>query len=204
MNTRHLLPIILASLALALVATSRAEDAPAATGSVTGTVNATAAKYKAGTVVYLADVPGSFRPGKPLTIDQKGMAFVPHVAAIVKGTTVRFVNSDSVRHNVFSPDGEKYDLGAWGQGESKTHTFAKAGTYRQLCNVHPEMSGVVVVLDNPYFAVTGNDGKFDIANVPPGTYDLKVWNEKLEAAPQKVTVPAGGAATAKVELKHAS
>jgi plastocyanin len=193
------LKALVAVLAVALAAPALAEDAG---GAVAGTLNATPAKFRAGTVVFLANVPGTFRPGKPVTIDQKGMKFTPRVVAVVKGTTVRFQNSDSVRHNVFSPDGEKYDLGTWPQGEAKTYTFSKTGTYRQLCNVHPEMQGFVIVLDNPYFAVVGDDGKFEIANVPPGTYELKTWNEALKPASQQVTVAAGGKAAVTVDIKR--
>ena len=166
--------------------------ADGATGSITGDVVTHPAKKSAGVVVYLDAVPGSFRPpARPVTIDQKGMQFRPHVVAIQKGGTVLFKNSDAVRHNVFTPDGDKYNLGTWGQGESKSHTFRQAGIYQQLCNIHPEMSGFIVVLDNPYFAVTGADGKFEITGVPPGSYTLKTWGEKLPVVTKQVTVAAG-------------
>jgi hypothetical protein len=128
------------------------------------------------------------------------MRFIPHVVALLKGGTVVFNNSDAVRHNVFTPDGEKYNLGTWGQGETKSYTFKSVGVYHQLCNVHPEMLGFVVVLDNPYFAVSGDDGKFEIKNVPPGTYTLKTWSEKLPETSRQVTVTAGGTANVHVEL----
>jgi hypothetical protein len=128
------------------------------------------------------------------------MRFIPHVLAIQTGTTVRFQNSDAVRHNVFTPDGDKYNLGTWGQGESKTYTFKTAGVFRQLCNVHPEMAAVVVVLDNPYFAVSGDDGKFKIEKVPPGTYTVRAWSEKLPEATKQVTVTAGGTANLHFDL----
>jgi hypothetical protein len=128
------------------------------------------------------------------------MKFIPHVLAVQKGTTVVFRNSDAVRHNVFTPDGEKYNLGTWGQGESKTHAFNQAGVYHQLCNVHPEMGAAIVVLDNPYFAVTGDDGKFEIKGVPPGAYSIKTWAEKLPEKTQSVTVTAGGSANVHFDM----
>lgn len=159
---------------------------------IVGDVATRSPKHRAGVVVHLEKVPGTFRPpARPVEMDQKGMKFVPHVLAVMKGTTVRFVNSDSVRHNVFSPDGEKYNLGTWGQGESKTYTFKTPGIYHQLCNVHPEMGAVILVLDNPYFAVTGDDGKFTIENVPPGAYTLRAWSEKGPEVTKQVTVAAG-------------
>ena len=85
---------------------------------------------------------------------------------------MRFLNSDPTPHNVFSPDCEKYNLGTWPQGQSKDHAFAKCTkfpcVYTQLCRVHPEMEGFVVVLQNPYFAVSDKDGHFEIKGVPAG------------------------------------
>jgi len=179
-------------------AVARADDSG---GAIAGEVATRSPKQRAGIVVHLDKVAGTFRPpAKPAEMDQKGMKFVPHVLAILRGTTVRFVNSDAVRHNVFSPDGEKYNLGTWPQGESKTYAFKTAGVYRQLCNVHPEMGAAIVVLDNPYFAVTSDDGKFKIENVPPGTYTLRAWSEKLPEATRQVTVTAGGTASAHIEM----
>jgi plastocyanin len=165
------------------------------TGTIAGDV-AAKPKLRVGVVVHLEKVPGSFRPpARPVEMDQKGMQFVPHVVAVMKGGTVLFKNSDAVRHNVFTTDGDKYNLGTWGQGESKAHAFPTAGVFVQLCNVHPEMRGVVVVLDNPFFAVTDEAGKFEIANVPPGTYTLTTWSEKLPVVTKQVTVTAGSTTT---------
>lgn len=162
-------------------------------GSIVGQVATGSPKQRANVVVYLDKVSGSFRPpARPAVMDQKGMKFVPHVLAVQKGQTVLFNNHDNVRHNIFTPDGDKYNLGTWGQGESKPHTFTATGVYHQLCNVHPEMGGVIMVLDNPFFAVTGDDGKFEIPNVPPGKYTLKTWGEKLPETSKEVTVVGGG------------
>jgi hypothetical protein len=153
-------------------------------------------------VVHLEKVAGAFRPPvQPVPYDQKGMQFVPRVLAVMRGTTVRFLNNDNVRHNIFTPDGDKYNLGTWAQGESQNHVFPKSGVYRQLCNVHPEMEGFIVVVDNPFFAVTGADGKFHIDGVPPGTYSVRAWSEKLAESSQQVTVTAGGNANIRFELK---
>jgi plastocyanin len=172
-----------------------------ATGTISGEVAARTPKLRAGVVVHLDRVPGTFRPpARPAQMDQKGMTFLPHVLAVQKGATVVFKNSDAVRHNIFTPDGDKYNLGTWGQGETKTHTFNTSGVFHQLCNVHPEMSGFIVVLDNPYFAVTEADGKFTIADVPPGSYTLKTWSEKGPEVTKQVTVTAGGTTTLKLEI----
>ncbi|MBI4490463.1 MAG: hypothetical protein HY694_15375, partial [Deltaproteobacteria bacterium] len=83
------------------------------------------------------------------------------------------------KHNIFSPDGERYNLGTWVGEKGKSYTFKKPGIYRQLCNIHPQMLAYIVVLDTPYFALTDNDGNFEIGSIPSGKYLLRVWGEKL-------------------------
>jgi plastocyanin len=192
--------VLSASLFGALLVSGAAHAAdPAAT--ISGQVTASSPKQRANVVVFLDKVPGSFRPpARPVTMDQKGMKFVPHVLAVQKGQTVLFTNHDNVRHNIFTPDGDKYNLGAWGQGESKPHTFNALGVFRQLCNVHPEMGAAIVVLENPFFAVTGDDGKFTIPNVPPGKYTVKTWAEKLAETSHEVTVAAGASTTLQIKV----
>jgi plastocyanin len=177
----------LAVVAIALeVVTGRAAD----NGSVTGSVTAKGLSTNADVVVSL-EAPGlSVKPSTPVDVDQRGQKFVPHVVPVVKGTTVRFLNSDPFAHNVFSPEG-KYDLGSWKQGETKSHVYDKVGVYTQLCRIHPEMEAYVVVLDTPYFSKTDASGAFQINNVPPGRYTLVGWSEKLKQAKEPVTVEAG-------------
>ncbi len=184
----------------AIAATVAAGAAPPqAGGSITGTVKV-AGGASNDVVVFVERAPGtSAAPAAPAVMDQKNMKFVPHVLPIVVGTTVKFTNSDTVAHNVFSPDGEKYNLGTFGPGLSKDHTFAKCAkfpcAYTQLCMIHPEMEGFIVVLQNPYFATTNDAGQFTIQGVPPGQYQVGVWQSKGKAAPKAVTVEAGKPAT---------
>lgn len=191
-------PLIAAAGAVALAYLPAAGGAVG--GTVSGAVTASSLRTPAGIVVSLhaTGVVAAPEP-KPAEMDQKDMTFEPHVLAITKGTTVKFLNSDAVAHNVFSPEGA-YDLGAWQQGESKEHTFAKTGAFTQLCRLHPEMEGFVVVLDTPYFAVTGRDGRFEIDDVPAGRYTLETWSEKLKPVKETVTVESGKTATANVTL----
>jgi len=161
-------------------------------------VTARPGKYLPDSVVYLRHVPGRFG-GRTLQMDQKGMRFAPHILIAVAGDKVEFHNHDTVAHNVMSPDHEGYDLGTFSNGQSRTHTFSKVGAYSQLCKVHPEMEAFVVVLQNPYAAVV-HDGRFTIANVPPGTYVLAAWNAKLKAPDQPVTVVGGKTSTAQIKL----
>jgi plastocyanin len=141
-------------------------------------------------------------PKDHIVIDQRKMAFLPHVVAVQQGTTVDFLNSDPVGHNVYWPSisGNKklsHNLGTWPKGEKKPFQFNDLGTASLLCNVHPEMSGYVVVVPMPYFAVTDKDGNFDIKNIPAGKYTLKTWSEEGKPSTQAVDV---STATATVEL----
>jgi plastocyanin len=177
----------------------------AADGSIVGIVKATGLPSNADAVVYVQETTGSFKPpADPVTMDQRKMQFIPHVLPVVAGTTVKFLNSDPTPHNVFSPDGEKYNLGTWPQGQAKDYVFSKCTkfpcVYTQLCRVHPEMEGFVVVLPNPYFAVSDKEGRFEIKGVPPGPYKLSVWHPKLKGQPQPVTVEGGKPATADITL----
>ncbi len=142
------------------------------------------------------------RPKGHVVIDQRKMSFIPHVVAVQQGTTVDFLNSDPVGHNVYWPSisGNKklsHNLGTWPKGDKKPFQFNDLGTASLLCNVHPEMSGYVVVVPTPYFAVTDKDGNFEIKNIPAGKYTLKTWSEDGKPSTQGVDV---SGATATVEL----
>jgi len=125
------------------------------------------------------------------------LVFSPHVLPILVGTTVDFLNSDAVLHNVFSPDAcaDKFNLGTWPKGQIKSYQFKKeCVSATLLCKVHPEMEAFVVAVPTPYFAVTKPDGSFHIANVPDGAYTVKVWHPKLKATQKAVTVAGSSAA----------
>lgn len=170
-------------------------------GSVAGKVTATPAKYARWAVVYVKEAKGDFKPPeKPVVMDQKDLLFVPHVLPVLQGTTVNFLNSDTCLHNVFSPDGEKYNLGSWPKGEVKPYTFKNRGVYTQLCNVHPEMLGFVVVLQNPWFAVSDEKGGYVIDGIPAGDYTLVIWSEKLEGSEVAVKIETGKKAEVNFEL----
>jgi plastocyanin len=182
---------VVPALLMVLAAISTAAD-----GSISGSVKAAGLASNADAVVWIQQAPGTAKPpAQPVTMDQKQMQFLPHVLPVVLGTTVRFLNSDPTAHNVFSPDLEKYNLGTWPKDQFKDHAFATCAkfpcVYTQLCRVHPEMEGFVVVLPNSYFTVSNKEGRFDIAGVPPGQYTVAVWHPKLKAQPKPVTVEAG-------------
>lgn len=170
----------------------------ATAGSISGKVAAHGVKSPENAVVYIDKIPGkNFNPPQQHPImNQLKLQFLPHVLPVVAGTTVDFLNSDDVLHNVYSPDAcaDKFNLGSWPKGKTRSYQFRKAGCEPVLlCNVHPEMEGFVLVLDTPYFAVVSKDGSYSIKDVPPGTYQLKIWHEKLKGAAQSVTVGAGDA-----------
>lgn len=176
------------------------------TAQITGKVQteSTKTKYKANTVVYIEKAGGNFKPpAKHAEMDQKKLVFIPRVLPVLAGTTVDFLNNDDVLHNVFSPDKcSKFDLGSYGKGVTKSYKFDKEGCQPViLCNVHPEMEAYIVVLQNPYFAVTDNEGNYSIKGVPAGKYTLKIWNEKLKALPKEITVPASGKLEVNFDIK---
>jgi plastocyanin len=162
----------------------------ATAGEIAGKVDATPPKYLEETVVYVEKAPGTFAP-KTHKIDQKGMKFIPHIVIVTAGDTVEFLNSDSVDHNVYSPDNDGYNLGMIASKKDGKHTFDKPGVYSQLCSVHPEMLAYVIVGQNPFAAVVGKDGKYKIEGVPAGEYKVLVWNSHLKAPSASVTVGAG-------------
>ena len=173
-------------------------------GTINGTVKAKKAKYLRDTLVYIENVTNSFEPPQEHAVmDQKNMAFIPHVLPLLKGTTVDFLNSDMVQHNVYSPDAvaDNVNLGTWLKGEVRPFTFNKLGVASMRCNVHVDMLAYVLVLQNPYFAKVNNDGSFSITNMPEGKYTLKLWNERYKAGDRQVEVKANAASTIEFELK---
>lgn len=193
--------IVSATLAATVALIALAPPALAeATGRIAGTIDVAVAKHKANAVVYVKAGDKGPKTTKNARMDQTGLLFVPRVLPIQQGWTVDFTNSDPVGHNVFTLDGEKYDLGTWPKGEKRSFTFQKLGAYRQLCKVHDDMIGYVVVLDTARFAMSDKAGAFALEGLPPGDYTLGVWHEKLAAADVPVKVTAGGTATVSIPL----
>lgn len=146
-------------------------------------------------MVYIDAVAGKTFPAptEKIVVDQKGLMFAPHVAAVPVGSTVEFLNSDKVAHNIFWPSigGNKkmnHNMGTWPSGEKREFKFDKAGVVPLLCNVHPEMSAYLVVTPTPYLAVTDGSGSYKIMNVPDGDYTASAWHEgmKAQSKPAKV------------------
>lgn len=164
-------------------------------GDVKGKVAVQGLRSPENIAVYVDAIPGKKfdPPAQHVTIDQRRMTFAPRVTVVLQGTTVDFLNSDPVGHNVYWPSisGNKklaHNMGTWPKDERKSFQFNDLGLASLLCNVHPEMSGYVVIVSAPYFAVTDKDGAFELKDVPPGTYTLKTWSEDGKPATQTITV----------------
>lgn len=174
---------------------------------ITGTVKAIGVKHPGNAVIYIEKIEGkSFEaPKEHALMNQENLTFIPHVLSIVAGTTIDFRNSDEVLHNVFSPDkcANKFNLGTWPKGEIRSFTFDNVGcTPVLLCNVHPEMEAFVVVLQNPYFAISEKDGTYIIKDVPPGKYTLTIWHEKLKGKSVEIVVLEEGSITQDFVIKR--
>lgn len=156
------------------------------TGQIEGAVQATPANLGRHVVVYLD---GAGRGGKgTATIDQRGMKFRPYLTVIPVGGKVVFKNSDPFPHNVFSPNGEHFDLGMMDPQGSRSYVFNRAGAYTLLCNIHPGMIGYIKVVPSKYYTKVGSDGSFHIDNVPNGSYRVRAWGPKLAESSQPVHV----------------
>jgi plastocyanin len=155
----------------------------AAAATVQGKIELTDAKKKAsaaGVVVWLEAVGGAAPAAAGrYVLDQKNKRFLPHVMAVPVGAQVDFPNHDPIFHNAFSNfAGQPFDTGLYAPGTSQKITFRREGVVRVFCNIHAQMSAVIVVVPTPYFAVTNAAGAYQIANVPAGEYVLKVFHER--------------------------
>jgi plastocyanin len=178
-------------------------------GKITGIVKVRGLRSPAGVLVYLVKAPSVHvdLSKTKFTMDQQNLTFVPHVLPIPVGASVAFPNNDKVNHNIFSLSRtKKFNLGSYKPGESKSIRFDKPGIVELRCDVHAEMAAYIMVLKNPYFAVTDDQGRFEIPNskyldqsnikgikdLSAGKYVLKIWHEKLKTQKQMVTVPENG------------
>ena len=132
--------------------------------------------------------------GKPARLVQRDKTFEPHVLIVPVGTVVEFPNKDPFFHNIFSLyDGRRFDLGLYESGSKRTVTFDRPGVSYLFCNIHAEMSAVIVAVDTPYFGLSDRSGHVAISNVPDGRYQLNIWYERslpetLNALTRTVTI----------------
>jgi plastocyanin len=135
-------------------------------------------------------------------VAQHEARFTPRVLPVMVGTTVQWPNNDDIYHNVFSySDAKQFDLGLYKNNPPEARvTFDKAGKVDVYCSIHTDMHCIVLVLDNPYFATTDVDGNYSIPNVPPGTYKLKAWHDRLPPDEREIVVPTNGVVKADFTL----
>jgi plastocyanin len=160
-------------------------------GDITGTM---AVPKPDQAMVYVEKAAGTFKSDRA-EMDQQSKVFIPYALPVLQGTTVVFKNGDSLQHNVFGVGAEEFNLGNWTKGVTREHTFNKTGDVTVLCNVHPEMEGHILVLQNPYFARPDAQGKYNIAGIPPGDYVVRAWY-RGKTKKQDVKVPASGSVAA--------
>ena len=148
-------------------------------------------------VVYIDQpITNSLPASAPKTlqvITQRDAVFRPHVLPVLAGTTVEWPNKDDIFHNVFSmSESNPFDLGLYKDPEVKKVQFKNPGRVDVFCSIHSDMSCVVLVLQNPFFATTDKSGRFSITNVPAGPYKLKAWHKRVPPDLKEVIVPETG------------
>jgi plastocyanin len=153
-----------------------------------------------GQAVIWLDRPGPVQAVQAeITTSKK--SFSPHVLVVPVGSTVAFPNHDPFNHNVFSLSEEQpFDLGLYGRGATRSVRFTRAGIIRVYCNVHAQMSALVVVRDGPDFTQPEGDGSFVLPQVPAGRYQLHAWHERSEGISQPLDVPSSGLADVALQL----
>lgn len=188
-------------------------------GKITGIVKVKGLRSPANVLVYLVNAPPVQEDltKTKFIMDQQNLTFSPHILPIPVGAAVQFPNNDKVDHNIFSLSRtKKFNLGSYKPGESKTVLFDKPGIVELRCDVHAEMAAYIMVLKNPYFAVTDDQGRFEIPSskyleqngikgikdLPPGKYVLKTRHEKLKTQKQIVVVSGNEDVSVQINLNR--
>ncbi len=188
-------------------------------GKIKGTVKVKGLRSPTNVLVYLTKAPsGSMDLSKTnFVMDQRNLEFIPHVLPVLVGSTVQFPNNDQVDHNIFSMSRtKKFNLGSYKPGDSKAVLFDKPGIVEIRCDVHAEMAAYILVMKNPYFAVTDKNGHFEIldssyfkqaglkgaTDLLPGKYLIKTWHEKLKSQKKAIVVAGNGEVTIQLGLSR--
>jgi plastocyanin len=191
------------ALALALAAVPSMSFAGPVSGVVKTTTQAGVAPAAAIVYAEPLDTPAPRATGR-LTLLQKNKTFQPHVLAVPMGSTVSFPNNDQIFHNVFSLSGpQPFDLGLYRGGATRERTFTRPGTYRVFCNIHPQMTALVIVVPTPHTTSVGADGRY-VLDLPPGRYRVTAVSERAAPATVEVTSGAGAATAPDLTLDESS
>ena len=176
-------------------------------GAVTGIVRTVARDRAtpATAVVYAEPIDAAAtRAPRRFTLTQKNKTFQPHVLAVPLGSTVDFPNNDVIYHNVFSLSGpQPFDLGLYRAGETRPRTFTTPGTYRVFCNIHPQMTAIVVVAPSAFTAVAAPDGRFTL-DLPPGRYRVTALSERASPVSVEITSTQGASAAPELTLDESA
>jgi plastocyanin len=156
--------------------------------------------------VYVkSGLPGSYpAPSEPVLLDQHGCMYSPHIVTVQAGQPLKIRNSDDTLHNIHPRPAvnQEFNIGQPRQGMESTKTFDKPEVMIPVgCDVHPWMRAYIAVLNHPFFAVTKEDGTYEIKGLPPGEYEIEAWHEKLKNQTQKITVKDGEKAKADFAYK---
>ena len=153
-------------------------------------------------VVYIKDAPArASLTARTAELKQEHEAFLPHVIAITRGSTVSFPNGDPFFHNVFSlSSAASFDLGRYTTGKTAARTFSKAGVVKVFCKIHSHMSATILVFDHPYFTIPETDGRYELAGVPAGDYTVVGWHERVGERTAPVKVERGKTTTIDLSL----
>jgi plastocyanin len=182
------------SWVLTLVACATMAPPPAAAGPVSGIIRTTTrgGVAPATAVVYAEPLDtAAARTNGKFTLRQRNKTFQPHLLAVPVGGTVVFPNDDPIFHNVFSlAPPQPFDLGLYRGGDSRERTFTRPGRYRVFCNIHPQMSALVLIVPTPHAATVAADGRF-VLDLPPGRYRVTALSERAEPVSVEVTSVAG-------------
>lgn len=156
-------------------------------------------------VVAITDISRgeALKPAPDVKFDQRGCEYVPHVAAFPAGSTVEIINSDGILHSIHTESviNPVIDMAQPGFKKTIRVTIEQPEEIKVTCDAHNWMLGWWYVTANPYYAITGANGRYSITNVPPGTYTVQVWQEKLGTLTQKVTVKPAAGVTADFTLR---
>lgn len=156
----------------------------------------------ANTVIYLVPKGGAGRTTETKAqMALNGRQFAPRVRIVTPGSSVEYPNQDPFSHNVFSTAvGASFDLGVYGGGDHKAAQFKKPGAFPVYCNIHEKMTGYVVVVNTPHFTQAAADGRWNIAKVPAGKYELHAWHERTKEEVKEIEVAATGLADLSAKL----
>jgi plastocyanin len=131
-------------------------------------------------VVFLKNAPALGTDPTVVDIRQRDENFIPRVVAVPVGSEVRFPNDDPIYHNVFSLSRVKtFNLGRFPRGESKSVRVTKPGAVKVFCEIHSHMTATIMVFNHPWFSMVGEDGRFELSDVPPGQREITAWHERL-------------------------